>query len=57
VLERNRFEFEADMLIKADRMGMRVCEVPVKVRYLDYPGMPLTQSLKLAFYIIRQRFG
>jgi len=54
-LERNRYEFEAEMLIKAGRMRMRICEVPVKVRYLDYPGMPLTQSLKLAFYIIRQR--
>jgi glycosyltransferase involved in cell wall biosynthesis len=54
-LEKDRYEFEAEMLIKASRKGLRVCEVPVKVRYLDYPGMPLTQSLKLAFYIIRQR--
>jgi glycosyltransferase involved in cell wall biosynthesis len=56
-LERNRYEFESEMLIKAGRKGMRVCEVPVKVRYLDYPGMPPTQSLKLAFYIIMQRFS
>jgi len=56
-LEKNRYEFESEMLIKAVRKGMRVCEVPVKVRYLDYPGMPLGQSLKLAFYIIRQRIG
>ena len=54
-LEKNRYEFEAEMLIKANKKGIKVCEVPVKVRYLDYPGMPLTQSLKLAFYIIRQR--
>jgi glycosyltransferase involved in cell wall biosynthesis len=53
-LEKNRYEFEAEMLIKARKMGFRVCEVPVKVRYLDYPGMPPAQSLKLAFYIIRQ---
>jgi glycosyltransferase involved in cell wall biosynthesis len=56
-LERNRYEFEAEMLIKASRKGLKVCEVPVKVRYLDYPGMPLTQSLKLALYIIRQRIS
>lgn len=56
-LEKNRYEFEAEMLIKAHRKGMRVCEVPVKVRYLDYPGMPFTQSLKLAFYIIMQKLG
>ncbi len=56
-LEKNRYEFEAEMLIKAHKKGMKVCEVPVKVRYLDYPGMPFTQSLKLAFYIIRQRLG
>jgi glycosyltransferase involved in cell wall biosynthesis len=54
-LEKDRYEFEAEMLIKAARKGLRVCEIPVKVRYLDYPGMPLTQSLKLAFYIIGQR--
>jgi glycosyltransferase involved in cell wall biosynthesis len=56
-LEKNRYEFEAEMLIKAHRKGLRVCEVPVKVRYLDYPGMPFTQSLKLAFYIIRERLS
>jgi glycosyltransferase involved in cell wall biosynthesis len=56
-LEKNRYEFEAEMLIKASRKGLKVCEVPVKVRYLDYPGMPLTQSLKLAFYIIRERIS
>jgi glycosyltransferase involved in cell wall biosynthesis len=57
-LEKNRYEFESEMLIKASRKGMEVCEVPVKVRYLDYPGMPLSQSLKLAFYLIRERvFG
>ena len=54
-LEKNRYEFEAEMLIKAKRKGMRICEVPVKVRYFDYPGMPLSQSLKLAWFIIRQR--
>ncbi|HJW97306.1 MAG TPA: glycosyltransferase family 2 protein [archaeon] len=57
-LEKDRYEFEAEMLIKASRKGLRVCEVPVKVRYLDYPGMPLGQSLKLAWYIIGQKlFG
>ncbi len=56
-LEKDRYEFEAEMLIKAGRMRMRVCEVPVKVRYLDYPGMPLGQSLKLALYIIGQKLN
>jgi glycosyltransferase involved in cell wall biosynthesis len=57
-LEKNRYEFESEMLIKAHRKGMRVCEVPVKVRYFEgYPGMPLGQSLKLALYLIRQKIG
>jgi glycosyltransferase involved in cell wall biosynthesis len=56
-LERDRYEFEAEMLIKARRKGLKVCEVPVKVRYMDYPGMPFFQSLKLAWYIITQRLG
>jgi glycosyltransferase involved in cell wall biosynthesis len=57
-LEKDRYEFEAEMLIKARRKGLRVCEVPVRVRYFrGYPGIPLTQSLKLALYLIRQKIG
>ncbi|MEM5812240.1 MAG: glycosyltransferase family 2 protein [Candidatus Aenigmatarchaeota archaeon] len=56
-LEKNRYEFETEMLIKAKRKGMKVIEVPVRVRYMDYPGMPLGQSLKLALYIISQKFS
>jgi len=57
-LEKDRYEFEAEMLIKAARKGMRVCEVPVKVRYFQgYPGIPAGQSLRLALYLIRQKLG
>jgi glycosyltransferase involved in cell wall biosynthesis len=52
-LEKDRYEFESEMLIKAAKRGLRVCEVPVKVRYLDYPGMPLTQSLKVTLYLLK----
>ncbi len=56
-LGKNRYEFEVEMLIKAHKKGLRVCEVPVRVRYLDYPGMPISQSIKLALFIITQRLS
>jgi hypothetical protein len=57
-LEKKRYEFEAEMLIKAHRMRMRVCEMPVRVRYFKgYPGIPASQSLKLALYLLRQKIG
>jgi glycosyltransferase involved in cell wall biosynthesis len=57
-LEKNRYEFESEMLIKAARMRMRICEVPVKVRYFQgYQGIPPSQSIRLALYLIRQKLG
>jgi glycosyltransferase involved in cell wall biosynthesis len=57
-LEKNRYEFESEMLIKAARMRMRICEVPVRVRYFQgYPGIPASQSIRLALYLIRQKLS
>ncbi len=53
-LEKDGYEFESEMLIKASKKGMKIKEVPVSVNYGAYSGMPLSKSLKLAFYIIRE---
>lgn len=51
-LEKNGYEFESEMLIKASRKGMKIKEVPVSVKYKIGSGMPISKSLKLAFYIV-----
>ena len=53
-IKTQRYEFEAEMLIKASKAGLRVTEVPVRVDYSDYRGMPKTQSLKVMLYLLKQ---
>ncbi len=53
-LRKNRYEFESEMLIKAAKKNMKIEHVPVDVSYKDYSGMPITQSLRVAFYLIKE---
>lgn len=54
-LERDRYEFESEMLIKAARAGLRVKQVPVSVRYhKEAAGMPVSHSFKLTLYILKE---
>ncbi len=53
-LTKDFYEFESEMLIKAAKNNFRITEVPVHVNYDDYAGMPFMQSLKVAFYLIRE---
>ncbi len=55
-LQKNRYEFESEMLIKAKKRNLKVCEVQVRVDYSDYKGMSFVQSLKLMIYLIREWF-
>lgn len=50
-LEKDRYEFESEMLIKAAKHGLRIKSVPVGVTYSS-GGMSLSQSLKVAFYLL-----
>lgn len=53
-LKKDRYEIESEMLIKAARRKFRIKDMPVTVRYRDYKGMPVLQSLRVTFYLIKQ---
>ncbi len=54
-LERDGYEFESEMIIKASRAGLKIGTVPVKVQYNEVRGMTVRKSIGLAFYLIKQR--
>ena len=51
-LKKGRYEFEAEMIIKAVRKGMTIKEVPVSVRYGIGSSMPITESAKVTSYVM-----
>lgn len=54
-LERDRYEFESEMAIKAAKKGMKIAQVPVSVRYFsDEAGMGIGSSLKVMLYILKE---
>jgi glycosyltransferase involved in cell wall biosynthesis len=53
-LEKNRYEFESEMIIKAARNGLSAKSVPVGVTYESYRGMPIIHSVKVAFYLLSE---
>ena len=53
-LMKKRYEIEAEMIIKAVRSGMKIKEVPVKVKYGIGSSIPIKDSLKVTSYIINE---
>ena len=53
-INKTRYEFEAEMLIKAARSGMKITEVPVTVYYGVGSSMPPHESAKVTAYILGQ---
>ncbi|HLD38748.1 MAG TPA: glycosyltransferase family 2 protein [archaeon] len=51
-LKKGRYEFEAEMIIKAVRKGLKIKEVPVSVRYGIGSSMPVTESAKVTSYVL-----
>ncbi|MBI3190698.1 glycosyltransferase family 2 protein [archaeon] len=53
-LKKDRYEFEGETIIKAAKNNFRIKDVSVKVRYDRYTGMPFVQSMKVAFYLLKE---
>ena len=53
-LKKNRYEFESEMMIKAK--NFKIKEIPINVKYNKKGGMGLLQSLKVAWYLIKEYF-
>ncbi|MFA4820195.1 MAG: glycosyltransferase family 2 protein [Candidatus Aenigmatarchaeota archaeon] len=51
-LKKRRYEFEAEMIIKAVQKGLKIKEVPVTVRYGVGSSMPITESAKVTSYVL-----
>ena len=51
-LKKRRYEFEAEMIIKAVQKGLKIKEVPVTVRYGIGSSMPITESAKVTSYVL-----
>lgn len=56
-LNSSRFEVEYEMLYKALKAGMRIAEVPVKVRYLGGSKLSVRSGAALIRYIARSVLG
>ena len=55
-LQKKRYEIEAEMIIKAVRKGLRIKEVPISVRYDIGSQMPVSDSLRVASYLVGKAF-
>ena len=54
-LEKDRYEFESEIVLKAARKGMEISSVPVGVRYFRGAcGISPLSSLKITLYIIKE---
>jgi glycosyltransferase involved in cell wall biosynthesis len=51
-IQKHRYEFESEMLIKAAKMKMKIKEIPVKVRYGIGSSMSMVESAKVTAYIL-----
>ncbi len=56
-LKQRRYEFESEMLLSAVKKGMKIKEVPVAVSYETYKGMRVVDSLRVLFFILKNRLS
>jgi glycosyltransferase involved in cell wall biosynthesis len=54
-IQSRRYEFEAEMVINARKMGLKIREVPVSVSYDSYKGMGFGDSLRVLLFILKKR--
>ena len=52
-LDRNRYEFETEMIKKAVKNGLKIKQVPVTIHYEKGRKAPIKDNLKLALYLIK----
>lgn len=56
-LDKDRYEFESEMLIKAVKKGLKIGEVNITVKYEKGKGMGIIESFKLLKYLIKNSFS
>ncbi len=52
-----RYEFEAEMLLAAKKRGYKIIEIPVSVRYENFSGMGISDSLRVLWFIVKKRLS